>query len=300
MKRALTTLAIIGLLWGMTMTLSAESESTVAASETTQTGSTMTSGAQLDARIASLQAMPAAERRAHLKKLDPEERSRLWRELKKIRAAERGKEPRSRGDKLTPRSIAVTPKKAPTKAVGTIRYDSGPSSVALNSDAQVGNRFNTHTGIPVFASGTISTVQAVVVQGSSFSTPSVGFLLLGPQTGGGKAFSLFGTFTTLTASPMTATVTFSALGVNYTGSSFFVLFGDFSSSYVPVLGTGTTLGQGHHAVMGTTLGPAPRQGVALGTTAPSSFTLSDLTTLNAFVRATGNIVPVELMTFEIE
>jgi len=137
--------------------------------------------------------------------------------------------------------------------------------------------------------GTVSTVQAVVAQGPAFTTSSAGFVLLGPQTTGGGAMALFSTFTN-TPTGTTDTVTFAGIGASYTGSSFFVLFGDFDSVYVPVFGTGSTLGQGHHGVVGYTGGMGPN--------ITGTFDFGD--TLNALVRSTGNIVPVELMSYSVE
>jgi hypothetical protein len=113
-------------------------------------------------------------------------------------------------------------------------------------------------------------------------------VLLGPQTGGGGAMAIFSSFTGATGA--TDTVTFAGIGASYTGSSFFVLFGDFSNSYVPVFGAGTANGQGHHGVAGYTGGMGPNI-TAVGDLGGS---------LNSFVRATGNIVPVELMSFDAE
>lgn len=178
--------------------------------------------------------------------------------------------------------------------VGSIVYDVGVVDTTFGGGAIIGNRFDTHTGAPVLASGTVSSVQAVVVQGPAFNSmnDSAGFVLLGPQTGMGGAFAIFSTFTNgLTG--MTETVTFTGIGESYTGSSFFVLFGDFASSYVPAYGTGTTQGQGGHGVVGYTGGMGPN--------ITNTFDFGGVR--NGLVRATGNIlstVPVELMKFEIE
>lgn len=178
--------------------------------------------------------------------------------------------------------------------VGAIVYDAGAPSNMFGGGQIVGNRFSTHTMVPVLTSGTVTSVQAVVVQGPAFTTmgDSAGFVLLGPQTGMGGAIAIFSTFTNgLTGT--TETVSFTGFGANYTGSSFFVLFGDFASSYVPYFGTGSTMGQGHHGVVGYTGGMGPN--------ITGTFNLGG--TRNAFVRASGNIrseVPVELMKFEIE
>lgn len=248
-------------------------------------------GQQFEAQVNALLAMPPAERRAVLKSMDPSERKGLWFQVKKEAAARKGIT-FSRDKIKNPRKIkpagTKTNAKAGKRAPGTITYDSGAFSTSFSGGSIVGNRFDTHTGLPVFANGTVNSVEAVVVQGSGFTTSSAGFVLLGPQTGGGGAMAIFSTFTSATGA--TATVNFTGITASYTGSSFFVLFGDFSNSYVPAFGTGTTNGQGHHGVVGYTGGMGPNI-TAVGT-------LSG--TLNAFVRATGNIVPVELMKFEVK
>ena len=242
--------------------------------------------------IAKLAEMKGSDRRAYLKKLAPEERRGLWMEARRLRAEDRAtKAPAKGSGYATPTPVDVEPGEEWTTGgptVGTISYDSGFPSVGFGGGQLVGNRFSTHTAAPVLASGTVSTVQAVVVPGAGLTTSSAGFVMYGPQTGGGGAMAVASTFTT--ASGVIDTVNFTGLGINYTGSSFFVLFGDFSSSYIPVLGTGTVNAQGHHGRVGYT-----------GGMGPNITATGDLGgTLNAFVRATGNILPVELMSFRID
>lgn len=244
-----------------------------------------------DPRIETLLAMSPAERRAYLKGLSANERRGLWAKLHQTLWARRGVNPPSAtgsGQYNKPIPIGGGKAKVRQKLLGTIVYDSGFPTIGFGGNQIVGNRFNTHTGIPVVLSGTVSTIQALVVPGPINTTSSAGFVLLGPQTGGGGASALFSTFTG--AFGVISSVTFAGLGVSYTGSSFFVLFGDFASSYIPVVGTGTTLGQGHHAVVGYTGGAFPN---ITGTGVLGSL-------FNSYVRARGNIVPVELMTFEVE
>ena len=95
------------------------------------------------------------------------------------------------------------------------------NTTTFGGGAIIGNRFDTHTSVPVLASGTVSYPWLVwSFPGLAATTDSAGFVLLGAQTGGGGAMALFSTFTAgLTAA--TETVTFSGLGVNYTGASFF-------------------------------------------------------------------------------
>lgn len=239
-----------------------------------------------EAMIESLAAMSGAERRAALKRMSPEDRRGLWFEVQKTLAMQRGQEPLQRGDGLTPNPRAKTQRPI-DKAVGSIVYDDGVITNSFGGGAIIGNRFDTAEGNPVLDPGTITEVVAVVVQGPAFTTSSAGFVIEGPQTVGGGAMAIFSTFTGATGT--TDTVTFAGLGVSYS-SSFFVLFGDFDNSYIPAFGTGTNLGQGHHGVVGYTGGMGPN--------ITSTFDFGG--TLNGLVRATGNVLPVELMSFDVE
>ena len=245
--------------------------------------------ADLDARVAELQAMSADDRRAALKAMNAEERRGLWFELK--RAEREGPGAGSGFYRNAAAAGSSEPRRATGasgRAVGTITYDDGVRTIAFGGGAIIGNRFNTHTGVPVLANGTVSTVVAVVEQGPAFTTSSAGFVLLGPQTVGGGAMAIFSSFTGATGT--TDTVTFNSIGANYTGNSFFVLFGDFANSYIPAFGTGTVNGQGRHGVVGYTGGMGPN--------ITSTFDFGG--SLNALVRATGNILPVELIDSGVE
>jgi len=246
-----------------------------------------------ESRVSELQGMSRAERKAAIQAMTPDERRGVWFAVKQAdRAEKRATEPTEGFYRQamydTPGSAARRPAPA-TRAVGTITYDDNIGATTFGGGAIIGNRFDTHTGVPVLASGTVETVQAVVVQGPAFSSDSAGFVLEGPQTGGGGAMAIFSTFTNgLTAT--TETVTFAGIGASYTGSSFFVLFGDFASLYVPAFGTGSVNGQGHHGVVGYTGGMGPN--------ITSTFDFGG--TLNSLVRASGNILPVELIEYGIE
>lgn len=255
--------------------------------------SAQTGDADLASRVADLKAMSSADRRAALKGMSQEERRGLWFELKKSEWEEKNVEAAQKGfyRDAVARPAADTAgnaRNASTRAVGSITYDDGVITTSFGGGAIIGNRFNTHTGVPVLASGTVSTVVGVVIPGPAQTTNSAGFVIEGPQTVSGGAFAIFSSFTT--ASGATDTVTFSGIGANYTGSSFFVLFGDFANSYVPAFGTGTTNGQGHHGVVGYTGGMGPN--------ITSTFDFGG--TLNGLVRAGGNILPVELMKYGVE
>lgn len=242
-------------------------------------------------QIDELMAMPSKERLVTLKKMDPIERRGLWFQLKKEENARKGVRAKS-GAYQNANAIAIDVQapgfQNPQEVIGTIRYDDGFATIGFGGGAIVGNRFNSHTGLPMLTSGTVSTIRAVVVPGPANTTSSAGFVLLGPQTGGGGAMAIFSTFGVATG--VIDTVSFSGIGASYTGTEFFVLFGDFASSYIPVFGTGTTLAQGHHGVVGYTGGMGPN--------ITGTFNFGG--TLNSLIRASGNIVPVELMSFEIE
>ena len=288
MRSIATALAVVALLSGISMTLLAQSGS----------AGTAAGAASLDAQVEELLAMSPEKRRAHLKALSPAERRGLWMRVKRAEfgsgeAPNYSKPPTYEELNGFPVDAGgwKSPKRVTTKAaVGTITYDSGLPNTAFSpgSPSLLGNRFNTHTGIPVCNPGTVSTVQALVVPGPANTTSSAGFVLLGPQTSMGGAIAIDSTFGPATG--LIDSVTFAGLGATYTGSEFFVLFGAFSSVYVPVFGPGTTLGQGHHAIIGNTGGMGP------SITATTPFA----TALNGFIRATGVIVPVELMTFEVD
>ena len=259
----------------------------------------------VQAQVETLRGMAPKARRAALKKMTPEERRGLWFELKREQAAEKGLKPLVKGAGLTPHhvphqvphqvearpdAVARRHKLAPKAGIlGTIKYDNDTPMTIFGGGAIIGNRFDTAVGDPIATSGTISTVVGVVQPGPSQTTSSAGFVIEGPQTVGGGAFAIFSTFTGgLTAS--TETVTYSGLGVNYTGSSFFVLFGDFASSYDPAFSTGSTQGQGHHGVVGYT--------GMMGPNITGTFDFGG--SKNALVRVTGNVLPVELMSFDVE
>ena len=283
MKKFLFFTTLILTLVSMTWVLSAQSDTEAAA---------QVNSADRQAQVKALLEMPKAERRAHLKQLTQKERTGLWFEMIKARAESNGWTSPAKGSGMEPKPVDINQpvwqnarKKA---AVGTIAYDSDFPTIGFGGGALVGNRFNTHTGIPVCNPGTVSTIQAVLVPGPANTTSSAGFVLHGPQTTMGGAMALFSTFGVATG--VVDSVTFGGLGVTFTGSSFFVLFGDFASVYIPVFGTGSTMGQGHHGVVGYTGGMGPN--------ITGTFDFGGA--LNSYVRATGVIVPVELMTFTVE
>lgn len=255
--------------------------------------------ADMDGRIAELRVMSASERQAALQAMSPQERKTLWFHVRKMNQAERGNaqpadgfyrnavqlQKHSGGE---PSATASAP--AGQRAVGTITYDDGVGPTIFGGGAWVGNRFDTHTGVPVLASGTVDTVMAVLRPGAgAAATDSAFFAVYGQQTAGGGATAIFNTaITGLTGA--TATVTFTGIGANYAGDSFFVMFDDANTVYIPAFGTGTTDGQGHHGLVGYTGGQAPNF--------TSTFNFGN--TLNGLVRASGNILPVELIEYGVE
>lgn len=260
-----------------------------AAAADAQTGGGNTNQVWTDADVNRLAALAPAARRAELKAMDPSLRRGLWfAALAKVRA-DRGAEGLTQGSyrSAVPSASPSQPASRAGNAVngtavsGVIQYDSGPFTISFGGGAIIGNRFNTAVGKP-FQAGTVTGVQAVVVPGPANSSSSAGFVLLGPQTGGGGALAVFSTFTT--AAGATDTVDFNGIAANFTGS-YFVLFGDFASSYVPVFGTGTTQAQGRHGMVGYTGGMGPN--------ITSTFDFGGQ--FNAFIRSSANIVPVELL-----
>lgn len=246
-------------------------------------------------QVEELLAMSPTDRRAALQAIPASERNGLWFAVKKAQHERRNSQSGAKSRSNDPAGkigydtrITKPRTGGGNKAIGSIQYDDSVVTGGLGGNTIVGNRFDTHTGIPVFANGTVTSVQAVVVAGSAQTTSSAGFVMLGPQNTMGGAMALFSTFTAgLTGS--TDTVTFTGLNVNYTGSSYFVLFGDFVSVYIPAFGTGTANGQGFHGVLGLTGGMGP----TITATSP-------VAGRNSLIRTTGNIVPVELMQFTVD
>lgn len=240
------------------------------------------------AEIARLAELDPAQRRAELRAMDPDERRGLWFAVMSKLRSDRGISGPGRGSyrAAVPAggngSLALPSPTAPAGAAqqGQIQYDSGPFTITFGGGAIIGNRFNTADGQAI-QNATVTAVQAVVVPGPANTTSSAGFVLLGPQTGGGGAMAIFSSFTA--AAGATDTVDFS-LNESVPGS-YFVLFGDFAESYVPAFGPGTAQGQGRHGVVGYTGGMGPN--------ITSTFDFGG--NFNGFVRSSGNIVPVELL-----
>ncbi len=169
---------------------------------------------------------------------------------------------------------AAAPRRGP---VGTITYDDGVvTAVPSMSSFSYGNQFDTQNGAPVFASGTIT-------QGSFFMITAAGsdavfWSVFGPVVGTAAPVitslsvpSNGGAFNTVTGS------------WSYTGPSFLAGVWYIGGDTVG-LGSGTAGGQGDHGMVINDL---------LGTG------FQTLQGLNALVRTTGTIIPVELQSFSI-
>jgi len=251
-------------------------------------------GDDVTAQVEALARMAPEARRAELKKMTPEQRRSLWFELKKAKRAAQGEQPLKPGTGLTPRPLSEEQKAASRQlatkagAPGTIKYDDGTPMSSFGGGAIIGNRFDTAMGNPIAASGTISTVVGIVVPGPAVTSSTGGFVIEGPQTAGGGASAIFSSY--MTATGAIDALTFTGLGVNYTGSTFMVLFLDFASLYVPAFGTGSTQSQGYHGLVGYTGGMGPN--------ITSTFNFGN--SRNGLIRVTGNVLPVELMSFEVD
>ena len=174
-----------------------------------------------------------------------------------------------------------------SRAIGSIAYDDGVVTALPGVTSHCfGNRFNTFTGSPVMANGMLTEMSVFVASGAG--TDGIFVSLYGPvNTTAGTAPFVGDEFVTLTA----GSGTWNAINLtgfttpwSYSGPSFLAGVWYIAGDSVG-LGTGTTNGQGHHGMMINDI-------VGTGYT--------ELSGLNALVRVTGDIVPVELMHFTIE
>jgi len=190
----------------------------------------------------------------------------------------------------TPATRALeTPIQAPRnkdiRAVGTITYDDGMvTSTPATTSLSYGNQFNTFTGNPVMASGSVTAMTFYMMSGAG--TDNVFVSVYGPVGAGTTAANLTSVSVPLTAGPGAFNVHVFASPLVYTGSSFLAGVWYFGGDTVG-LGSGTVAGQGHH---GMSINDNP-------TTATGFATLPGV---NALVSAGGDILPVELMTFTVQ
>jgi len=165
------------------------------------------------------------------------------------------------------------------RAVGTIQYDNGAfTAVPGTTSFCWGNRFNTAAGNPLTASGTISQLSWFMASGAG--TDNV-FLSYFDQLAGSTANVIA---SVSVPAPNPGGFNTRATAVNYVGNTFLAGVW-FVSGDTPGLGSGTTGGQGFHAMLINDI-------VGTGYQPVASF--------NALVRASGNVViPVELTGFEV-
>lgn len=178
--------------------------------------------------------------------------------------------------------IATEPKA--TRAIGTITYDDGiVTAFPTTTSYCYGNRFNTFTGNPAMANGVVNTLSFFMASGAG--TDNVFVSVYGPvNTTAGTAPFIDDHSVVLTAGSNAWNVAVLPTAASYTGASFLAGVWYVAGDTVG-LGSGTVGGQGHHGmiindVVGTGYMPLP--------------------TVNALVRPTGDILPVELMSFTIQ
>ncbi len=171
--------------------------------------------------------------------------------------------------------------------LGTIQYDNGAvTAVPMVSSNCFGNQFNTHTGLPMPGPSPAGSLTKITFYMVSVAPPNAFVSVFGPvtTTGPGTAapFILSQLATGVVAGAFN-THTF-ATPIAVSGASFLAGVWYFGSDVVG-LGTGTTNGQGHHGMMINDI-------VGTG--------FATLPGLNALVRTSGTIVPVELMNFDVQ
>jgi len=172
-----------------------------------------------------------------------------------------------------------TPAPKGARAIGTITYDDGTvTAVPVNSSFCYGNQFNTWSGNAVMASGSVTALD-IYMAGMGGTAAFVS--ILGP-VGAGTSAAVLTSFSTPLAIGWNAVVP--ASPVNYVGSSFLAGVWYFGGDSVG-LGSGTVAGQGGH-------------GMYINDISGTGFVA--LSSVNALVRASGDVLPVELMTFTVQ
>ncbi len=171
------------------------------------------------------------------------------------------------------------------EVLGTITYDDGVVNAVPSagvSGYSVGNWFNTATGAPVLASGTVTQMTFFMVTGAG--TDSVFISLYGAPSGTTAPFVDDQSVPLNNGSGAFNTAPFAPPNV-YPGASFLAGVWYVAGDTVG-LGDGTVNGQGWHAM------------------AINDITGTDFQTiqaLNALLSATGNVlIPVELMGFSVD
>lgn len=188
----------------------------------------------------------------------------------------------------TPSTRALeTPIQVPStknfRTVGNIAYDDGiVTSSPATTSLSYGNQFNTFTGNPVLASGSVTAVAFFIM--TAAGTDNVFLSVYGPVSGT-TAPQLTSASVPLTAGSGAINVHVFATPLSYTGSSFLAGIWYIAGDTVG-LGSGTVAGQGHH-------------GMSINDGSPGNG-FAALPGLNALVAAGGDILPVELMTFTVQ
>jgi hypothetical protein len=170
-----------------------------------------------------------------------------------------------------------------SRAMGTIVYDDGiVSALPGISSFCYGNQFDTFSGAnPVMASGSVTAMSFFIVSGAG--TDNVFVSVFGPVSGTAASVLSSASIPLNNGSNAFNTHVF-ASPVNYPGSSFLAGIWYVAGDTVG-LGAGTVNGQGHH-------------GMWINDIAGTGF--ATLSGLNALVGASGDVLPVELMTFTVQ
>lgn len=207
---------------------------------------------------------------------------------KELRGKARTQKPFSNMKRVAQPNRQAAPKKTSHKgvgrAIGTIVYDTGTAVLSTNAPGYcVGNRFNTFNGSqPVVVSGSVSSVSFYHF-GGAFSSFFIS--AFGPVSGTAAPLILS------TLIPQAGPGFYNApFAFNYTGASFQagVYDGNSATTGTQVgIDTGTVGGQGGHLMA-----------IVWNTGGGTGFTVSPFA--NSVFRATGDLVPVELMDFSVE
>lgn len=170
-----------------------------------------------------------------------------------------------------------------SRAMGTIIYDDGTVTATPSTTSFCyGNQFNTFSGAnPVMVSGSVTAMSFFVASGAG--TDAVFVSVFGPVAGTAASVLTSANVSLNNGSGAFNTYTF-ATPVNYPGSSFLAGIWYVAGDSVG-LGSGTTNGQGYHGMMINDI-------VGTG--------FAPLSSLNALVGASGDVLPVELMTFTVQ
>jgi len=188
------------------------------------------------------------------------------------------------GATATTRALAE-PVQAPrvkgSRAMGTIMYDDGiVTATPTVTSFCYGNQFNTWSGNPAMANGSVTAMSFYMM--SAAGTDNVFVSVFGPVVG--TAAPVLESVSVPVAAAGAFNTHVFATPVAYVGSSFLAGVWYVAGDTVG-LGAGTVGGQGHH-------------GMSINDIAGTGF--APLAGLNALVGASGDVLPVELMTFSVQ